>query len=426
MPAWTFMVYMAGDNNLSTAAEEDLAELRAVGSTPDVRVLVEVDRAGEGGTKRYRIEQDGRGEEMAELGETDSGDSATVLDFVRWAAREEPADRYALVLWNHGGGWAPAEIERLGEGAPEFTAGEARERAGSPLSRLLFRDSLARILRLGSARERAICSDDGSGHSLDTVELGRLLDRIRAELGRPLDLLGMDACLMSNLEVAYELRDDVRCLVASEEDEPAGGWPYTAVLEKLTRDPAQPAGQLATSIVREYHDAYSVSARAVTQAALDLENLEPLLAPLDALADVAAEGIAERVGEIWQAQLKSARFCNDSLWDLLHFGSELRELTADAAVARAAEGVCQALRPGAGPVIAEAHRGAAVARCGGLSAYLPALTDVSPCYPELAFARDRRWLGFVRAYRQALRSAAPPVAAAAPPTPPHPPEPRLP
>lgn len=426
MPAWTFLVYMAGDNNLSRAAEKDLAELRAVGSTADVRVLVEVDRAGEGATKRYRIERDGRGEDVQDLGETDSGDSATVLDFVRWAAREEPADRYALVLWNHGGGWAPGEMERLSDGAPEFTAGEARERAASPLSRLFFRRSLANILRRGSARERAICSDDGTGHSLDTVELGGLLRQIRAEIGRPLDLLGMDACLMSNLEVAYELRGDVRCVVASEEDEPAGGWPYTAVLEKLTRDPAQPAGQLATSIVREYHDAYSDSTRAVTQAALDLQKLDPLLAPLDALADAAAGGIVERIGEIWQAQLNSARFAGDSLWDLLHLGSELRKLTADAAVARAAEGVCAALRPGAGPVIAEAHRGAAVADCGGLSAYLPALTDVSLSYPELAFARDRSWLEFLRTYRRALAPAAPPPAVPASPTPPRPLDPRSP
>ena len=31
---WTFMVYMAGDNNLSSAGEEDLREMRRVGSLP--------------------------------------------------------------------------------------------------------------------------------------------------------------------------------------------------------------------------------------------------------------------------------------------------------------------------------------------------------------------------------------------------------
>jgi Clostripain family len=421
MSSWTFMIYMAGDNNLSPAAEEDLAELRTVGSTAEVRVLVEVDRAGDEGSKRYRIERDGRREEAQDLGETDSGDPSTVLDFVRWASREEPSERFALVLWNHGGGWEPSEIEHLGEGAPDFTAAEARERAGSSMARLFFRSSLQKILRTRTARERAILSDDGSGHSLDTVELGRLLIQIRSDLGRPLDLLGMDACLMSNLEVAYELRNDVQYIVASEEIEPGEGWPYAAVLQKLTKEPAQPAAQLAATIVREYADAYSASAL-VTQAALDLGKLEPLLTPLDALADAAAGGIADRIGEIWEAQFNSARFYDESLWDLLHFASELRRLTTDSTVARAAEGVCSALQPGNGPVIAEAHHGARVARCGGVSAYLPALTDVSVYYPDLAFARDHRWLPFLRAYRNALRPAARPAVPPTPPSPPGPPE----
>src|SRR6186713_1181239 len=113
MAEWTVMVFMAGDNNLSSAAEDDLAELRRVGSTASVRVMVEVDRAGTKPSERRRIERDGSGETALELGETDSGDPDALLRFVRWAIAEEPAERYALVLWNHGGGWAPAEIERV-------------------------------------------------------------------------------------------------------------------------------------------------------------------------------------------------------------------------------------------------------------------------------------------------------------------------
>lgn len=36
---WTFMVYLAGDNNLSTAGDKDLSEMRTVGSTADVNVV---------------------------------------------------------------------------------------------------------------------------------------------------------------------------------------------------------------------------------------------------------------------------------------------------------------------------------------------------------------------------------------------------
>ena len=47
---WTFMVYMAGDNNLSSAGDVDLTEMRRVGSTADVNLLVEFDNAGNRGT----------------------------------------------------------------------------------------------------------------------------------------------------------------------------------------------------------------------------------------------------------------------------------------------------------------------------------------------------------------------------------------
>ena len=36
---WTFMVYLAGDNDLSTAGEKDIGEMRSVGSSPDVNVI---------------------------------------------------------------------------------------------------------------------------------------------------------------------------------------------------------------------------------------------------------------------------------------------------------------------------------------------------------------------------------------------------
>ena len=41
---WTFMVYMAGDNNLDGAALRDIAEMARAGSTKDVNILVQLDR----------------------------------------------------------------------------------------------------------------------------------------------------------------------------------------------------------------------------------------------------------------------------------------------------------------------------------------------------------------------------------------------
>ena len=250
---WTFMVYMAGDNNLSGAGDEDLREMRQVGSTSDVNVLVQFDNAGSEGTRRFRVLKGGN-DLLESLGKTDSGDPNVLLDYVKWAHANYPADHYALVLWNHGGGWEPSAMDEIAQEvrARGYSDREGVERSGSTLRRAFFRPTLETILSQGSPQERAICSDDGSGHSLDTVELGKVLEQAVAALGKPLDLLGMDACLMSNLEVAYEAQPYVSYVVASEESEPNQGWPYEMVLPKLVADPSLPAADFAGHIV---HDA---------------------------------------------------------------------------------------------------------------------------------------------------------------------------
>jgi len=40
---WTWLVYMAGDNNLEGAGRVDLSEMQKVGSTAQVNVLVQFD-----------------------------------------------------------------------------------------------------------------------------------------------------------------------------------------------------------------------------------------------------------------------------------------------------------------------------------------------------------------------------------------------
>ena len=88
---WTFMVYMAGDNNLSEAGDVDLEEMRQVGSTSDVNVLVEFDNAGNLGTKRYHVQRQGHNETVETLGETDCGDPKVLNNFISWAVEKYPA-----------------------------------------------------------------------------------------------------------------------------------------------------------------------------------------------------------------------------------------------------------------------------------------------------------------------------------------------
>lgn len=401
------MVYLAGDNNLSPAADIDLTEMRTVGSSKDVNIIAQVDRAEGQGSMRYCIQCDGIQERAEPLGETDSGDPKTLTGFIKWAAENYPAERYALILWNHGGGWEPSEMDRIARsaGTPNYSPREATERSATPLARTLFSSSLKKIFSLSSPAERAICSDDGSGHSLDTVELANVLDEAVKNLGQPLDLLGMDACLMSNLEVAYQVQSYARYMVASEENEPNSGWPYNIIMRNLVDNADLPTEKLAQLIVHEYVKSYVDMEHdgPVTQAACNLARVNDLVQPLDKLAEALTAHMPEAAAEVWKAQKKSAHFWHNTLWDLSHFCLELEAATANDSVKQAAREVQSALKSGPGQfVIAESHSGRKVERCGGSSIYLLApIVDISRYYGDLEYAKNHKWLAFLEAYHNA-------------------------
>ncbi len=400
---WTFMVYMAGDNNLSSAGDQDLREMRKVGSTADVNVLVQFDNAGNLGTQRFRVLKGGN-DLVQSLGETDSGDPDVLLDYVKWAKENYPAERYALVLWNHGGGWEPSAIDTIAQEvkAPAYSDREATERSASPLRRAFFRPTLEKILGLGSPQERAICSDDGSGHSLDTVELGKVLEKTKAFLGQKLDLLGMDACLMSNVEVAYQAQPYVNYIVASEESEPNEGWPYETVLPRLVGDPGLATADLASHIVHAYVQSYVDMGYSgdVTQAALDLAQIGALNTALDHLADALRARLPRASSQVWKAHAKSKRFWHNTLADIGSFSSQMKKATRTEPIKVAATEVTAALQPGAGKfVIAEAHNGSGVTASSGVTVYLPSpLVGISQYYGDLKFASQNKWMPMLKAY----------------------------
>jgi len=395
------MVYMAGDNDLSTAGDADLMEMRQVGSSDRINVLVEFDNAGNHGTRRIRVTRDGVDEAVESLGETDSGSPEVLSSFISWAAANYPADRYALILWNHGGGWEPTEVDRIARSvdSPGYNGRELAERSSSPLGRVLFRSSLQEIFSLSGPTERAICSDDGSGHSLDTIELGRVIASGVETIGQPFDLLGMDACLMSNLEVAYQLRDHVRYLVASEENEPGEGWPYGHILGRLAADPGMTTADFACGIVADYISWYK-QGEIVTQTAMELSRLPTMTGPLDEFAGQLTVAMKDVYKDIWKAQRKATRFWHNTLWDLGHFCREFGQISQVAGLGEAARDVWAALEPGEGRfLVAESHRGDKVQQCRGVTIYLvPPITEISRYYRELDFSQNHAWTEMLESY----------------------------
>lgn len=400
---WTFMVYMAGDNNLSDPGNEDLQEMMMVGSSPDVNIIAEFDKAGTEGTKRYFI-QKGKLDQKEDLGETDTGDPTVLNDFISWAASEYPAERNVLLLWNHGGGWRPAEMDRIARSlnARNYSSREAGFLSGTQIKKTLFRKSMHKILGQDSSKEREICSDDGSGHSLDTVELGKVLSQTKNTLGKPLDILGMDACLMANLEVAYQAAPYVNYIITSEETEPFAGWPYDSVLKILLDKPDITIPDFSSQAVKAYVDYYKgTNETGVTQSALDLSKARDASQKLDVLGKSLTDHMQEASDEISKAQRKSVKFLNGTLSDINQFSKNLAAITKINEVKDAAQQVQVAFTSGEDTfVMSESHFGASHDDCCGVSVYLPPY-NISQYYGELEFSKTmKNWPQMLQKYQE--------------------------
>ena len=235
----TLMVYMCGSNleSGSAAATADLMEMANSGyDHRKINLLVMT-----GGTTQWSlglptdalcIYQPGRGTmrmlyafEPMNMGEPDALTALLCYGF-----EQHPADRYGLILWDHGGG---------------------------PL--------------------RGVCWDEiYGGDSLSMDELTYALSQSPA-MTRRLDFIGFDACLMASTEVAALMAPFARYMIASEETEPGHGWDY-AFLQGLESDPDGAA--IGRRIVDQYFAAGTDTAD-MTLSCVDLDAVGALTTALD-------------------------------------------------------------------------------------------------------------------------------------------------
>ena len=277
---WTFMVYLDGDNDLEGVAINDFLEMAAVGSDASVNIVVQFDRIGGHDSrygdwdtcKRFYVTSGMTptpAEQVQDIGEANMGDPATLTDFINWVAANYPANNYAVVLWNHGGGWRE-QYDVLMKALEMAKTGDEREE---------IRQALRQIRR---PSYKAACWDvTNNDDCLYVKEVKLAMNAAIVDM----DMVGFDACLMGMIEVAYEIKDTgASVMVGSEETVPWNGWPYDAILTDLTSNPSWTPSQLGANIVDRYYESYQ-NQNYWTQAAIDLGHMDTLGSALNNFAD---------------------------------------------------------------------------------------------------------------------------------------------
>jgi hypothetical protein len=401
---WTFMVYLAGDNNLDGNGVTDLGEMKKVGSNDEVNLIAQFDRAGvKQETKRFYLR---KGTTLAKdavmkLGETDSGNPDALIDFVKWGVKTYPAECYALILWNHGGGWDDVDVyadDRL-RSVQRLARGRIRH--------AFFPSTVHSVLTRSTdgPKLRAILYDDNAKDFLDNMEMKKVLAAVKKAIGRKLDLLGMDACLMSMAEVAYQVHSSARYAVGSEQTEPLDGWPYDTILSELAKKPSMAPKDLSTVIVDKYLASYPPN-EGVTQAACDLAKSAEVAAAIKGLAAALSGGVGNNAIKqaIMQARAQVQSYEIPENIDLADFCNLLiKNAGVDAGIKSACQKVTDAVIGKSGLVVKSGSKGGSVKNSHGLAIYFPTI-NVSPLYAKLDFTKKTGWGAFLGKYLTAART----------------------
>jgi hypothetical protein len=365
------MVYLDSDNNLEPASIQDIDKMEVAGSDGNVKIIVQWDRipgfdSSNGdwtGTKRFLVEKDGRkgiiaSKELMDLGEVDMASPDSLADFIKWGMQNYPAEKYALVLWNHGGGWNVHTQD---------------ETSGTQANLLTLRDAFTKA---GLSEKK-------------------------------LDLLAFDQCLMGQIDVAYAVAPFAKTMVASEDVIPFFSINYTSFLNTLKENPGADEKQFSREIVESYGEFYTAEMPNpfTTLTAIDLEKMPAVNAAAIEFVGSLKKNLDGQWPKIGESLFFSESFATPegiaviksfSTYDLLDFADLARQKTGSAEIGRSASNLKAAVESA---IIAEYH-GKEHPYAKGITVYFPEDELLyNPGYQEgSSFAAESGWDEFVREY----------------------------
>lgn len=361
---WTLMAYLDGDNDLESSVIEDLNEMRLIGSTKQVNVVVQLDTT-KSTAKRFLVRKNSL-KVMKDLGypDTNMGDPAALESFIKWTKSNYPAKNYLLVLNDHGSGW-------LNE-----TKSPSDSRKGKK-----------------SRTIKAICWDDTNGGDYLTIaELSTALSR-NFNSSKKLPILGFDACLMGMVEIDNQIRPYVGQRVASEASEAGAGWPYDRVISAVVSNPNISPQAFSKSIVKSFAYYYT-HIESESKATLSAMNLADPYNSLNSLISLFSDELKSNMATYYHAISSAAQACD-------YFETYYIDLGDFAALIRDNPSLPANLTGSASNLI-KAINSACIENFSGsehkatgtsifFPKYLRMWSDTKSSYSELSFAKSYTW-----------------------------------
>ncbi|MDR1540113.1 MAG: hypothetical protein LBU32_19355 [Clostridiales bacterium] len=256
MRNYTVMVYMNGSDLESEngAATADLAEMAsACVDSRNVNLVLLT-----GGTNRWQNAvvpentcalwelADGNLEKIKDIGLVNMGDPGTLSSFLNFCHQAFPAEKFGLIMWDHGGG---------------SIAGYGQDEK--------FNNSNLTLLDMNYAFEKSIAAH------------------------RKLEFLGFDSCLMATVEMAVVAANYAKYMIASEDVEPGDGWDYS-FLRKLSEDPLMEGDEAGKLIVDSFMSYYGrKSEESLTMSVVDLSRVGGVMNSLGDLMEKAGNKIQD-------------------------------------------------------------------------------------------------------------------------------------
>ena len=180
-----------------------------------------------------------------------------LASYIQWCAENYPADRYDLILWDHGGGSVSG-----------YGYDEKYKSSGS-----MTLSGIQKALEKGGVK---------------------------------FDFVGFDACLMATAETALMLGNYADYMVASEETEPGVGWYYTDWLNALGKNTSISTVELGREIVDSFVETCGVKCRG-QKTTLSLVDLAELSNTVPKLLSSFSKAVSAQISDQNYQQIAQAR-----------------------------------------------------------------------------------------------------------------------